>query len=83
MHIELMACEAVIENECSHRECTQADVAKTYAMALVSSWPTDWARANAAILKRWPKGLERVKKKAHRIVEERRKAALKSLAERN
>jgi len=60
MQSEIMAAEVVIENEIK-RGCTQKQVAQTYALALRSTWPTDWARANAAIVARWPKGLERVK----------------------
>lgn len=57
---ELQCVEATIENEIQ-QGCTQRQVAQTYALGLRSSWPTDWARVNAAILARWPKGLERVK----------------------
>lgn len=46
--MELAACEMVIENEIE-QGCTQAEIANTYAMALVSSWPTDWKRVNEAI----------------------------------
>lgn len=48
--------------------CTQAEIANTYAMALVSSWPTDWKRVNEAIVAKWPKGLNRVKTWAWKIV---------------
>ena len=57
---ELACVEEVIENEIK-QGCNQRQVAQTYALALRSTWPTDWARVNAAILARWPKGLERVK----------------------
>lgn len=55
-----------VERECADPAFTQRDVALTYALAMRDErWvPVDWARANAAIVKRWPKGLERVKKRA-------------------
>jgi len=57
-----------IENEIALGS-TQRDVAKTYALALRSSVPQDWKRINAAIMKRWPKGLTRIKESAWRKVE--------------
>lgn len=62
-YAELIGVEEVIEDEIL-QGLTQTDVAKSYALGLRSTWPTDWARVNAAILKRWPKGLERIKKMA-------------------
>lgn len=62
---ELACCDDVIVRECE-MGLTQRQVAQTYAMALRSSWPTDWARANEAVIKRWSRaGLERVKNMAH------------------
>lgn len=55
--------EGVIEREIT-AGAKQRDVAKAYALALRSDWPTDWGRVNSAIRQRWPKGLERVKKLA-------------------
>lgn len=63
MLMELAAVEQVIENEIE-QGCTQRQVAQSYALGLRSSWPTDWARVNAAILRRWPKGLVRIKEMA-------------------
>lgn len=60
---EIACVESVIENEMA-QGCTQKQIAQTYALGLRSSWPTDWKRVNAAILKRWPHGLERIKKMA-------------------
>lgn len=68
--IELACVESVIENEID-QGLTQKDIATTYAMGLVSSWPTDWARVNKAILAKWPKGLKRVKEWAWKIAESR------------
>ena len=66
MIIELMAVAFVIQQDID-AGMTQKQVAETYAMGLVSSWPTDWAVVNAAITKRWPKGLNRVKEMAWKI----------------
>jgi hypothetical protein len=82
MHMELMACESVIENEIN-MGLKQKDIAQTYAMAMVSSWPTDWARVNKAIMAKWPKGLNRVKEMAHKIVAEKRREALARMAASN
>jgi hypothetical protein len=72
MRIELACVEDVIENEIA-QGAKQKDVAETYAMALVSSWPTDWPRVNRAIAARWPKGLQRIKEKAWAIARARSK----------
>lgn len=55
-----------IERECSDKAMGQRDVALTYALAIrdEDAVAVDWKRANAAIVARWPKGLERVKKLA-------------------
>ena len=62
-HASMMCVEDVIENEIA-QGCTQRQVAQSYALALQSAWPTDWLRVNLAITKRWPKGLERIKRLA-------------------
>lgn len=65
MSVEIVNVEDVIENEIA-QGVTQKSVAMTYALALRSSYPTDWKRVNAAIMARWSRtGLERVKKLAH------------------
>lgn len=55
-----------IERECADGVFKQKDVALTYALAMrdESVVSVDWPRANAAIVKRWPKGLARVKELA-------------------
>jgi hypothetical protein len=65
-----------IEQECGAKEIKQRDVALTYALALrdENEVPVDWARANAAIKKRWPKGLARVKELGWRMLREGRVA---------
>lgn len=83
MDIELADCTNVIVRECSMPELRQSDIAQTYAMAIVSSWPTDWAKVNDAITKRWPKGLERVKKAAWKIVDDKRREHLARIAASN
>ena len=61
--VEIACVESVIENEIK-QGCNQRQIAQTYALALRSSWPTDWAKVNAMILARWPKGLTRIKEMA-------------------
>lgn len=65
MHAEIMAVEMVIENEIA-KGLNQRQIAQTYALALRSSWPTDWGKVNRMIIERWSEsGLERIKKMAH------------------
>lgn len=73
--INLICCTDVILNEIA-RGVTQKDIALTYAMAMKSEAQEadkpDWSMINRAILKRWSfSGLERVKERAHGIVEGR------------
>ena len=60
---ELACVEDVIAQDIANGG-TQKSVAKAYALGLRSSWPTDWAKVNALIVEKWPKGLERIKKLA-------------------
>ena len=61
---EIEHVERVIGNEIK-LGCTQKQVAQTYALALRSSWPTDWPKVNKLIVDRWSaSGLERIKKMA-------------------
>ena len=58
---ELADVEGVIEREIE-MGATQREVAKSYALGLLSTWPTDWERVNARIIARWSKsGLLRIK----------------------
>lgn len=69
-----------IERECAEKVFTQKSVALTYALAMHAEEhgvPVDWARANAAIRNRWPKGLVRVKEMAWRLVRERAASHMK------
>ena len=63
MQWEIENVEEVVENEI-RQGCNQRQIAQTYALALMSSWPTDWAKVNAMILAKWPKGLTRIKEMA-------------------
>lgn len=64
MQFELADAEGVIENEISNG-LSQRQIAQTYALAIRSSYPTDWARVNQMIIERWSaEGLERIKKMA-------------------
>lgn len=64
--VEIMDPEGVIENEIA-QGLSQRQIAATYALAMRKPncrETVDWARINKAILARWPKGLERIKKLA-------------------
>jgi hypothetical protein len=61
---EIACVELVIENEIK-QGLTQKQIAQTYALALRSTWKTDWKRVNEAIMKRWSfSGLNRIKNMA-------------------
>ncbi len=63
--MEIADVEGVIEREIANK-CTQKQIAQTYALALRSSWPTDWSKVNSMIVERWSvAGLNRIKKMAH------------------
>lgn len=66
-----------IERECADKRMKQADVASTYGLAIrdEGTVPVDWARVNAAIRNRWPRGLVRVKTLAWKKLEEWRRDA--------
>jgi hypothetical protein len=68
----LVDAASVIERECQEQKLTQRSVAMTVALALRGEkhgHKADWARINAAIRNRWPKGLDRVKKLAWKMAE--------------
>lgn len=61
MKFEIACVEDVIENEIKQGS-PQKSIAMTYALALRSSWPTDWERVNKAIIAKWGiKALQRIK----------------------
>ena len=65
MLFELTCCDEVILQEISNPKLKRLDIAKTYALALQSSYPTDFSRINKAIISRWSlNGLEYIKKMA-------------------
>ena len=62
MQIELMDCTNFLLQEIADKEFKQRHVAKSYALALRSSFDTDWAKVNNAIIERWSlSGLKRIK----------------------
>lgn len=61
---EIADVEGVIEREIA-QGLTQRQIAQTYALALRSSWATDWAKVNRLIVDRWSAaGLDRIKRMA-------------------
>jgi hypothetical protein len=62
--MEMMCCESVILDEIK-LGLSQKQVAQSYALALRSSWPTDWRKVNEAIIAKWSvKALKRIKEMA-------------------
>lgn len=62
---ELALTTPMLLHEIAMPEMTQRDIASMYGLALRSSWETDWAKVNAAIVERWSRsGLERIKEAA-------------------
>ena len=53
MKIELEDCTNVIIREIADRKFKRKSIAQTYALALRSSYPTDWGKINSAIINRW------------------------------
>jgi len=73
MEIELMDVENVIKQEIEAK-AKQKTIALTYAFALVASYEVDFRTINQMIIKRWSlSGLDRVKKMAWKLVEEKGK----------
>lgn len=63
--MEISDVEFVIENEIK-QGLKQKQIAQTYALALRSSYQTDWAKVNKMIIERWSvSGLTRIKEVAH------------------
>lgn len=62
--IEMVCCEDVILNEIK-LGLSQKQIAQSYALALRSSWKTDWKAVNEAIIAKWSlKALIRIKEAA-------------------
>lgn len=61
-------------NAAEDKECDQNSMANNYMDCMIADQQSrrdkvngiDWTAVNAAILRRWPKGLERIKKLAHK-----------------
>ncbi len=65
MRIELQDCDNVMLQEIANKECTRLTVARTYALALHSDYPTDFKKVNKAIIERWSlSALEYIKRMA-------------------
>lgn len=65
MIIELADPTGTLLQEIENSKCTRNVVAKTYALALLSTVETDWARVNRAIIARWShSALEWIKARA-------------------
>lgn len=70
MRVALLDAERVLLEEIADQRCKQADVALTYALAMVSNEHVDWSRVNHLIMNRWSlSGLKRVKKLAWKLLE--------------
>lgn len=67
MRTELADTTNTLLREIADPAMKRKDVAQTYALALRSSWPTDWRVVNEAIIARWSKSaLVWIKNYAHR-----------------
>jgi hypothetical protein len=74
--IELADTTNTLLREIADPHMKRNDVAQTYALALCSSWETDWGQVNRAIIERWSKSaLIYIKERAWKIVRDGRKAA--------
>jgi len=63
--------DTIILEQVAVPRMTQKAVARIYARALCSTWPTDWAKVTDAITARWGvKGRERIRKMADRLAQE-------------
>jgi len=51
--MELVNGTEILLKEIASKACTKRHVAQTYALAIRSRYPTDWAQVNAAIMARW------------------------------
>ena len=71
----LIACESTLLREIGTKTLTRLDIAKTYALTLMSSEYSrvNWGNVNRAIIYRWSlNALEYIKHEAWMIVEGRR-----------
>lgn len=64
---EMCLTSQTLLREIEDRRLKRKDIGMTYALAMRSSEPTDWAAVNAAIIARWSMaGLIYIKEFAHR-----------------
>ncbi len=76
MKIELVNCTQTLLDKIGNKVFKRKDVAATYALAIRSSEPTDFALVNKRIIERWSRsGLEFIKNEAWKIAEAREKDA--------
>lgn len=74
--IELAHPQAVLMQEIADERMKRADVALTYAMAMVSSDPVEWPTVNRAIMDRWSMaGLKWIKTRAWKLVREKQEVS--------
>ena len=68
MRCELMNPTDALIWDIRNSEVKRDSVSATYALALQSSEPTDWAKVNHAIIERWSlSGLEYIKERAWKL----------------
>ena len=66
--VELLYCDRVMLREIREKKTTRDSLALSYAMAMASSYPTNYERVNRAIIKRWSRsGLDYIKTRAWKI----------------
>ena len=62
VYLELMDCTNFLLREIADKRFKQIHVAKSYALAVRSSYGTDYVKVNNAIIERWSlSGLKRIK----------------------
>jgi len=72
--VELACCTKTLLAEIVEWKFKRNTVALTYAMAILSTEPTDWKAVNEAIVKRWSAAaLKYIKERAWKFVEEKRR----------
>lgn len=70
VRVELADCTNVLLREIGEPEISEKGIVQTYAMAICSSFPTDWPKVNEAIVARFgAKGRERIKRAAWKLIE--------------
>ena len=84
MTLELASCTSTLLREIGDKTIKRNSLAVTYALALQSSEPTDWAAVNRAIIARWSKSaLEYIKRRAWAIVKKSIYSPVRPMANRS